>query len=73
MKSGMLDSSGMKASVLGMMGLALCGALFVARAWADDAGPAARAAWMARCSFPRDNRCLPIPPWSIRRYLRARC
>ena len=43
MKSGMLDSSGMKASVLGMMGLALCGALFVARAWADDAGPAARA------------------------------
>ncbi len=43
MKSRMLGFSGLKACVLGMIGLAVCGAMSAGRVWADDAGPVARA------------------------------
>jgi len=43
MRSNLLGSGKVQACVLGMMGLAFCGALFAGRAWADDAAPAARA------------------------------
>jgi len=43
MKNKMFGSSGLKACVLGLMGLTLCGAMSAKRVWADDAAPAARA------------------------------
>jgi hypothetical protein len=43
MKSKMLGSGGVRACVLGILGLAVCGSLAAGHAWADDAAPAARA------------------------------